>query len=172
MTSPDLVVLALGCDPDSSVPPSSEGSSRKRERVDGGERLWPVKKSTANWLASADYDLQTAEAMLKSERYLYVVFMCHLAIEKTLKALYAETRPEHPPRTHDLLFLVRELRLSVPKAHRRLVGAIANASVPTRYPEDLPGMVRQYPRRTVCSYLARTRKALQWLRKQPPLAET
>ena len=48
-----------------------------------------MKKATANWLASADYDMQTAEAMFESKRYLYVVFMCHLALEKTLKALYA-----------------------------------------------------------------------------------
>ena len=46
-----------------------------------------MRKTTANWLASADYDLETADAMLKSRRYLYVVFMCHLALEKTLKAL-------------------------------------------------------------------------------------
>jgi predicted nucleotidyltransferase len=52
-----------------------------------------MKKTTANWFASADYDIQTAEAMLKSQRYLYVVFMCHLAIEKTLKALYSDDFP-------------------------------------------------------------------------------
>src|SRR5438034_10717590 len=58
------------------------------------------------------YDLDTAEAMLKSRRHLYVVFMCHLAIEKTLKAVYAETRSRMPPRTHDLLYLVRELAIT------------------------------------------------------------
>ena len=42
-----------------------------------------MKKATANWLASADYDMHTAEAMFESKRYLYVVFMCHLALEKT-----------------------------------------------------------------------------------------
>jgi HEPN domain-containing protein len=73
-----------------------------------------MKKATTNWLATADYDLVTADAMLKSHRYLYVVFMCHLAIEKTLKALYAEARSAHPPKTHDLLFLVREIGLTAP----------------------------------------------------------
>ncbi len=131
-----------------------------------------MKKTTANWLATAEYDLETAEAMLASKRHLYVVFMCHLAIEKTLKAVWAETRSEHPPRTHDLLFLIRELGLGVPKEERRLIGAIANASVPTRYPEDLKKMVRQYPRRTVSSYLVRTRRVLQWLRKHLPSTET
>ena len=29
------------------------------------------------WLKIANYDLKTAEAMLKSKRYLYVGFMCN-----------------------------------------------------------------------------------------------
>jgi HEPN domain-containing protein len=101
-----------------------------------------MKKSTANWLACAEYDLQTAEAMLASKRYVYVVLVCHLALEKALKAMWAETRPEYPPRTHDLLLLVRRLGLTPPKRDLRFLGFIADASVPARYPEDLQGMVK------------------------------
>ena len=38
------------------------------------------------WLDLADYDLDTAEAMHQTGRWLYVAFMCHQVIEKTLKA--------------------------------------------------------------------------------------
>jgi HEPN domain-containing protein len=131
-----------------------------------------MKKTTANWLATADYDLQTAEAMLKAKRYLYVIFMCHLALEKMLKGLWAEVRPEYPPRTHDLLLLVRKLDLALPKRDLRFLGLIADASVPTRYPEDLKGLVKEYPRRTAASFLQRTRRVMKWLRRQPPLAGT
>ncbi|MGB9745400.1 MAG: HEPN domain-containing protein, partial [Bacteroidales bacterium] len=34
------------------------------------------------WQDLSDYDMETAVAMLKSRRYLYVGFMCHQAIEK------------------------------------------------------------------------------------------
>ena len=37
------------------------------------------------WIEISDYDLETAEAMLHSKRYLYVGFMCHQAIEKIFK---------------------------------------------------------------------------------------
>lgn len=37
------------------------------------------------WEEIATYDLETAEAMLASGRYLYVVFMCQQAIEKLMK---------------------------------------------------------------------------------------
>lgn len=35
------------------------------------------------WVEMSDYDLDTAEAMLATGRYLYVGFMCHQTIEKT-----------------------------------------------------------------------------------------
>ncbi len=38
------------------------------------------------WIDLSDYDLDTAEAMLQSKRYLYVGFMCHQSIEKSFKA--------------------------------------------------------------------------------------
>jgi len=38
------------------------------------------------WIEISDYDLETAEAMYHSKRYLYVGFMCHQTIEKAFKA--------------------------------------------------------------------------------------
>ncbi|GAI74786.1 unnamed protein product, partial [marine sediment metagenome] len=40
-----------------------------------------------NFIKSAEYDLNTAKFMLKSRRYIYVIFMCHLSLEKMLKAI-------------------------------------------------------------------------------------
>ncbi len=49
-----------------------------------------MRKETENWLQMAEYDFKTAECMFKAGRYVYVVFMCHLAIEKMLKAVVSE----------------------------------------------------------------------------------
>ena len=46
-----------------------------------------MNDKTSYWLEIADYDLETAKAMLETGRYLYVGFMCHQVIEKTLKAV-------------------------------------------------------------------------------------
>ena len=40
------------------------------------------------WLIQADYDIDTAEYMLRGARNVYAVFMYHLALEKALKGLY------------------------------------------------------------------------------------
>lgn len=60
-----------------------------------------MKTTTSNWLLSADYDIKTASALMKNKRFIYVVFMCHLGLEKTLKAVFSEKFRKMPPYTHN-----------------------------------------------------------------------
>ena len=46
----------------------------------------------AYWIDIADYDMETAETLYDGGRWLYVAFMCHQAIEKTLKAYWCGTQ--------------------------------------------------------------------------------
>jgi HEPN domain-containing protein len=60
-----------------------------------------------HWADIAQYDLDTADAMLKSGRYLYVVFMCQQAIEKLIKGLHVWFLDQEPPRTHNIYTLYK-----------------------------------------------------------------
>ncbi len=42
------------------------------------------KKLVDYWLELSEYDLETAGAMLQTNRFLDVAFMCHQSIEKIL----------------------------------------------------------------------------------------
>lgn len=44
-----------------------------------------MEEKAKYWIDLSEYDLETAEAMLVSKRYLYVGFMCHQTIEMALK---------------------------------------------------------------------------------------
>jgi HEPN domain-containing protein len=70
------------------------------------------------WLDLARYDLRAATAMLKAKQRLYVGFLCHLAIEKTLKAYWVHTRSTTPPFTHGLSFLAERTGI-LPKMDAR-----------------------------------------------------
>ena len=48
------------------------------------------------WLKQADYDMETADVMYISGRYIYSVFMSHMPIEKALKGLYNHILNEVP----------------------------------------------------------------------------
>lgn len=56
-----------------------------------------MSRTVQKWVEQARYDLETARAMLASERYLYVLFYCQQAVEKALKALIVERTGEFPP---------------------------------------------------------------------------
>lgn len=128
-----------------------------------------MRPDTQNWIAMAEYDLETARHMLATGRFLYVVYMCHLALEKMLKAHVAEVTQSIPPKTHDLIFLVKKSGLNLPQPYLEFIGKINNASVPIRYPEDLQKMVAQYPESVARDYLERTEEVIQWLRHHPNL---
>ena len=128
-----------------------------------------MRRDTKNWLASAEYDIETATHMLATGRYLYVVFMCHLTLEKTLKAIAAEAQGRTPPKTHDLLYLVTLGNVKPSQEHLDFIGKVNNASLPTRYPEDLAKTVSVYPKNVAEHYLDKTKEVMAWLTQDPRL---
>ena len=56
-----------------------------------------MDKVVAHWVERAEYDLETAKAMLDTARYLYVAYMCQQAVEKLLKAIIAQQNKENLP---------------------------------------------------------------------------
>jgi len=65
-----------------------------------------MRPETEAWVEDAEYDLQSAKVMLDSGRYFFVVFMCHLTIEKLLKSVIVERQGLEPPRMHNLFGLI------------------------------------------------------------------
>jgi len=84
------------------------------------------------WLRQSEYDLDTAQAMLDSRRYIYAVFMCHLAVEKALKAIVLKRTGKHPPRTHNLVYLLELAGTSLNNEQVDFVGQLGAAGVATR----------------------------------------
>ncbi len=128
-----------------------------------------IREDTQNWIALAEYDLETARHMLATGRYLYVVFMCHLSLEKMLKAHVTEVTQSVPVKTHDLIYLVKKCGLELPQGYLDFLGKINAASIPTRYPEDLPRALQDYPEAVAQDYLRQTEEILRWLKQHPNL---
>ncbi|MCX7839591.1 MAG: HEPN domain-containing protein, partial [Anaerolineae bacterium] len=84
--------------------------------------------------------------MFTTRRYIHVIFFCHLAIEKMLKAIVSESQDRHPPYTHDLYELIRLARLDIPEEYQPLIAKLNELSIATRYPEDLAELVKSYPK--------------------------
>jgi HEPN domain-containing protein len=125
-----------------------------------------MEKRTEEWLRQADYDIDTAEYMYQGGRYLHAVFMCHLAVEKALKGLYFERRNEFPPKSHSLVFLLNEIGLTPPENLGRFMVRLSEASIPTRYPENLSNVQKEFTETIVNDILARSKEVILWIKAQ------
>ena len=124
-----------------------------------------VKKEIKNWLDSAQYDLESAEHMFDSGRYIYTIFMCHLAIEKVLKAKAEENTGKKPPKTHNLLYLVKLAKISLSEEMLQFIGDINNLSIVTRYPEDFDEMLKSFSKGRTKLFLNKSKEVFKWIKK-------
>lgn len=128
----------------------------------------PMKetKKPQEWLKQAVYDMKTAEAMLTCKKHIYAVFMCHLSIEKALKGIYTQTLKTVPPKTHNLIYLVEKIKLELPDDMYDFIFTLNGLSVPTRYPDDLQRLLKDYTKAKTSKVLGHGKEVLKWLKTQ------
>ncbi len=125
-----------------------------------------MDKRSVEWLKQAAYDIDTAEFMLTGGKYFYSVFMCHLSIEKSIKSLYQERLKETPPKTHNLVYLIKKINIKLPEKAGKFIVKLNEASVATRYPEDIEKMQKHYTKEYVKNILTESREIIEWIKAQ------
>jgi HEPN domain-containing protein len=86
------------------------------------------------WLSSAENDLVSAEILLSNKRYDWALFIGHLVLEKSLKALFVKDHVKHPPKTHNLLILTEESSLEFSSEIIEFLDHANSFNLETRYP--------------------------------------
>jgi HEPN domain-containing protein len=125
-----------------------------------------MKSETKLWVEDADYDLESAKAMLESKRYFFVVFMCHLTIEKLLKAVIVERLGIQPPKIHGLIALATRSALKIPLKNRKLVNELDDMGVITRYPDGRRAIAGSLTDERVGALFERTVGFVKWLKQE------
>jgi len=89
------------------------------------------------WLELCDDDLNAAKAMLKSGNFLWTGFICHLIVEKALKAAIANIASEVPPKSHDLPKLADRTDIcgDMSNEYKSLLNKLTPLQIEARYPE-------------------------------------
>ena len=119
------------------------------------------------WIERAEYDLETARAMLQTGRYLYVGFMCQQTVEKALKAVIAKGGV-FPPKIHDLVRLAELANLSniLSDDQNHLLDELYPLSIEARYPSYKEMLARTLNRHTCAEYIIKTEAMLQWIKEK------
>lgn len=125
-----------------------------------------MRLEVMEWFNQAEYDMETAQIMFDSRRYIYTVFMVHLAIEKSLKALIVERTGQTPPRIHNLVTLLKESNAHLPDTQMKFLVRLSLAGVTTRYPEDLNKALEEYTEQVAKEYVVNAREVVKCLKQQ------
>lgn len=122
----------------------------------------------AYWMDIADYDLDTAEAMYQTGRWLYVAFMCHQVIEKILKAYWCATQPDDPPYTHNHKRLASGCGLygSMSEKQKDFIETVTNYNIEARYPEDREALSRTLTKQACRELIEETKRMQIWIKEK------
>ena len=127
-----------------------------------------MDEKVAYWVEIAEYDLETARAMLQTGRYLYVGFMCHQVIEKMLKGHYQLARGETPPYTHNLKYLAEMSGLieEMSAKQREFLSRLLPLNVEARYPERKQELLSSLNPGVCTRILSSTEELQSWIKQK------
>jgi len=90
---------------------------------------------------------------------LHVPFVSGESFERTLRR---KTR-QGTAKTHNLLYLIEKMKLKLPEDLHDFTSTLNRVSVPTRYPDDLRRILKDYDKKKTREVLDQSKKVLQWL---------
>lgn len=127
-----------------------------------------IDEKIVYWVELSDYDLETAEVMQKSKRFLYVGFMCHQVIEKILKALYAATQKSTPPYSHNLTLLAKDAGIfeELSEDQKDFINLIRPLNVEARYPSYKERIKQTLTEEKCRDILSQTKEFQQWIKQK------
>lgn len=136
-------------------------------RLDDCFAIFAVRDhSTEYWLDLCDYDIDTADALLSTGRYLYVGFMCHQVFEKALKAYWCHSLKTTPLKTHTLrrLAYLTGLIKELSDKQKILIDSVEPLNIECRYPEYKRRLSQKLNEETCKTLIANTKEFLSWIK--------
>jgi HEPN domain-containing protein len=120
------------------------------------------------WVEISDYDLETAKAMFRTKRYLYVGFMCHQVIEKVFKAYFSSVKEETPPYIHNLRRLaeISGLIEFLSKEQLLFIKELAPMNIEARYPVYKEDLLKVLTLEKCNQLITKTEELCTWLKQR------
>ena len=151
--------------------------NKKKELTDNSQLLYMfatgnICKSTMTkeeqisyWKELSDYDMETAEAMLTTHRWLYVGFMCHKVLEKTIKAYWCSKEFGTPPYIHNLARLAEGCELMQMMSEEQLyfIDMMTPMNIEARYPSYKESISRGLSESFCREMIDKTKEMQQWI---------
>jgi HEPN domain-containing protein len=105
--------------------------------------------------------------MLKGGRYIYVGYLCHQTIEKTLKGIFVQKKKEIPPYTHKLMFLIEKIGIIhlFDEEKLQFIDSLEPLQIEARYPSYRDRLFSLLTEVYCKELLKKTGELNSWLKK-------
>ena len=83
-----------------------------------------------------------------------------------MKGLYVQKFNQTPPKTHNLIFFVEKIKLNLSGDLYDFIFTLNGVSIPTRYPDELKRMQKDYNKTKTKVLIGKSREVLKWLKER------
>jgi HEPN domain-containing protein len=120
------------------------------------------------WREFSDYDIETADAMQKSKRYLYVGFMSHQSIEKILKAYFVKINGESAPFSHSLSYIAKKAKIyeHFTEDQKRFLDMLEPMNIECRYPTHKEQLLKSLTEERCREILDNSKELQLWIKQK------
>ncbi len=118
------------------------------------------------WLKTAEQDWKVANHLFEKGDYSYALFFGHLALEKTLKAIYVKKEDETPPFSHNLVYLSGKAGLELQQSNLELLEEISDYNLEARYPDDKFSFFKRCTKEFTSNKIKRIEEIRKWFLQQ------
>jgi HEPN domain-containing protein len=115
------------------------------------------------WLNAAAHDLDVAEFLFKNGRYDWCLFIAHLVLEKTLKAIYVRDNKKMPPPIHKLDILASNTKLVLSDEQMEFLKKVNEFNIEARYPDKKFSFYKLCTKEFTEKYFIKIKEFYKWL---------
>jgi HEPN domain-containing protein len=126
-----------------------------------------LKLVEKHWIDSSNDALDTARLLANKKKFTHSMFFLHLAVEKMLKALFANRNEAEPVVGHNLPNLASKIKdVDFPHERLELLIRITSFNIEARYNDYEKSFYKACDKKFSEEYLALGSELLEWLKSQ------
>ena len=129
------------------------------------QQAFDKQKLIKYWVQSADEDHETMEAMFRSKRYSWSLFVGHLMIEKLLKAYFVKVHEDYPPFIHNLVRLAESCEIKLNDQDKLFLSTVTAFNINARYDDYKMSFQKKCTPEYTDRWIQSIRLKRQWIKK-------
>lgn len=114
------------------------------------------------WLKSSKEDFRIAEDLVGMKHYQWALFLCHIAIEKVLKANYIKIKDQYPPPIHKLVKLAQDCEIKLTEDQINDLREMTTFHIEARYDIIKDKLYKKATKKFTLKYFGITKKFLKY----------